>query len=61
MIDKNKIEKEQKEEKSFEDLLGIKFKDDGSWSAKDVGNSPMMRKLNRKERRKRNALERKIK
>lgn len=52
---------EQKEEKSLQDLLGMQFKGDGSWIAKDTGNSPIMRKLNRKERRKRDALERKVK
>ena len=45
----------------MQDLLSMQFKEDGSWIAKDTGNSPIMRKLNRKERRKRNALERKAK
>ena len=58
MTDEIKETEEQKEEKSLQDLLGMQFKEDGSWIA---GNSPIMRKLNRKERRKRDALERKAK
>lgn len=61
MTEETKIEDEQKEEKSLQDLLGMQFKKDGSWIAKDTGNAPIMRKLNRKERRKRDALERKAK
>ena len=59
MTEETKENEEQKEEKSLSDLLGMQFKEDGSWIAKDTGNSPIMRKLNRKERRKRDALERK--
>lgn len=61
MTEKTKENEEQKEEKSLSDLLGMQFKEDGSWIAKDIGNSPIMRKLNRKKRRKRDALERKAK
>ena len=48
-------------DKSLGDLLGINFNKDGSWTANEVGNIPVMRRLNRKERRKRDALERKSK
>ena len=61
MTEETKETEKQKEEKSLQDLLDIQFKEDGSWIAKDTGNSPIMRKLNRKERRKRDALERKTK
>ena len=37
--------------KSLSDLLGMQFKDDGTWSAKDVGQTTLYRKQNRKERR----------
>ena len=40
-------------------LLGMKFENDGTWSASDTGNSPIMRRLNRKERRSRDKKERK--
>ena len=55
---------EQKQEeikttKSLADMLGMSFDEKGNWSAKDVGNVPVMRKLNRKERRKQKALDRK--
>lgn len=62
MVEEIKEEKQEvKEEKSLSDLLGMQFKDDGSWTSNDYGNVPVMRKLNRKERRKRNALDRKAK
>lgn len=62
MVEEIKEEKQEvKEEKSLSDLLGMQFKDDGSWISNDYGNVPVMRKLNRKERRKRNALDRKAK
>lgn len=45
-------EKNKKDEtKSLSDLLGMNFKDDGSWSAQDVGNTPINQKTNRKQRR----------
>ena len=56
------FEKESESEKdirSLSQILGMNFKDDGSWTANDVGDVPVMRKLNRKERRKRDALSRK--
>ena len=37
--------------KSLSNLLGMKFEDDGSWSAKDIGQTNIYRKQNRKERR----------
>lgn len=37
--------------KSLSDLLGMNFKEDGSWSAKDIGNTPINQKTNRKQRR----------
>jgi hypothetical protein len=52
--------KNEKEEKSLNDLLGMDFKEDGSWTAKDLGNTPIYRKLNRKERRTQRAMQRKI-
>ena len=54
-------EEEKKEEKSLFDLLGMKFNENGSWIAKDTGNSPIMRKLNHKERRIQKAIERRKK
>lgn len=51
---------EEKTEKSLNDLLGMNFNDDGSWTAKDLGNTPMYRKLNRKERRKQKAIEKRL-
>lgn len=44
----NKVEVQ---EKSLSDVLGMNFKEDGTWEAKDIGNTPTYRKLNRKERR----------
>ena len=35
-------------EKSFSDLFGMKFKEDGSWTAKNYGNAKTFRKKNRK-------------
>ena len=35
-------------EKSLSDVLGMDFKEDGSWTANDIGNTPMYRKMNRK-------------
>ena len=37
--------------RSLDQILGINFKADGSWTASDVGNSPLYRKMNRRERR----------
>lgn len=38
---------------SFSDLLGMKFNEDGSLStASDVGNTPIFKRLSRKQRRK---------
>lgn len=54
-------EDKKKENKSLYDLLGMKFSKEGSWIAKDTGNSPIMRKLNHKERRIQKAMERKEK
>jgi len=62
MTEENKQDENKTEnEKSLSDILGMSFDENGNWSAKDVGNVPVMRKLNRKERRKRNALDRKAK
>ena len=37
---------------SFSDLLGMKFNEDGSLStASDVGNTPLFKRMNRKQRR----------
>ena len=41
MIDKVKETEEQKEEKSLQDLLGMQFKEDGSWiAARPSGTEP---------------------
>lgn len=42
---------ETKEELSLDQMLGINFNSDGTWSAKDIGKTPVYRKMNRKERR----------
>ena len=42
---------EENTELSLDQVLGIDFNKDGTWSAKDIGQSPLYRKLNRKERR----------
>lgn len=52
-------QKEEKQTKSLSDLLGMSFDKDGNWLAKDTGKALVMRKLNRKERRKQKALDRK--
>lgn len=39
------------EQKSFSDLFGMKFKEDGSWTAENYGSARTFRKKNRKERR----------
>lgn len=40
------------EAKTFGDLLGMQFNEDGSLStATDVGNTPVFKQLNRKQRR----------
>ena len=44
-------ETEENKEKSLSDILGMSFKEDGSWEARDIGETPVYRKLNRKERR----------
>lgn len=44
-------EENKTEQKSFSDLFGMKFKDDGSWTAENYGNARTFRKKNRKERR----------
>jgi len=49
----------QEKEIPLSRLLGMKFEKDGTWSASDTGNSPIMRRLNRKERRIRDKKERK--
>lgn len=46
--------------KSLSDLFGMEFKNDGSWTAKDVGTTPKYRKLNRKERRIQKSIQNKI-
>lgn len=38
-------------EPSLDQILGINFNKDGTWSAQDVGQTPLYRKMNRKERR----------
>ena len=38
-------------EPSLDQVLGINFNKDGAWSAQDVGQTPLYRKMNRKERR----------
>ena len=52
-------QKEEKQIKSLSDLLGMSFDKNGNWSAKDTGKALVMRKLNRKERRKQKALDKK--
>ena len=42
---------EENTEPSLDQILGIDFNKDGTWSAKDVGKTPIYRKMNRKERR----------
>jgi hypothetical protein len=37
--------------RSLDQILGLNFKADGTWTASDVGNSPLYRKMNRRERR----------
>ncbi len=37
--------------RSLDQILGMNFKADGSWTANDIGNSPLYRRMNRKERR----------
>ena len=62
MTENENFEQEQEETKntmSLSDLLGMSFDDKGNWSAKDTGNSPIMRKLNRQERRKQAKMDRK--
>ena len=49
----------QEKEIPLSRLLVMKFEKDGTWSASDTGNSPIMRRLNRKERRIRDKKERK--
>jgi len=62
MTEENKQEENKTENaKSLSDMLGMSFDENGNWSAKDIGKALMMRKLNRKERRKQNALDRKAK
>lgn len=38
-------------EPTLDQVLGINFNKDGTWSAQDVGQAPLYRKMNRKERR----------
>lgn len=42
---------EENKELSLDQVLGINFNKDGTWSAKDIGKTPIYRKMNRKERR----------
>lgn len=42
---------EENKELSLEEILGINFNTNGTWSAKDIGKTPLYRKTNRKERR----------
>ena len=42
---------EENKEPSLDQILGINFNQDGTWSANDVGQSPLYRKMNRRERR----------
>lgn len=45
-------EKDLVEAKTFGELLGMEFNEDGSLStATDVGNTPVFKRLNRKQRR----------
>jgi len=45
-------EKDLVEAKTFSELLGMEFNEDGSLStATDVGNTPVFKRLNRKQRR----------
>ena len=37
-------------EPSLDQVLGINFNKDGTWSAQDVGQTPLYRKMNRKEK-----------
>jgi hypothetical protein len=57
------IDKEEKDKKeqSLSKLLGMTFEDDGKWTAKDIGATPINRNPNRKERRIARALIRKQK
>ena len=62
MTEENKQDENKTEnEKSLSDVLGMSFDENGNWSAKDIGKSLVMRKLNRKERRKQKALDKKVK
>ena len=42
---------EENKELSLEEILGINFNANGTWSAKDIGKTPLYRKMNRQERR----------
>ena len=42
---------EENKELSLDQILGMQFNKDGTWGAKDVGATPIYRKMNRKERR----------
>lgn len=38
-------------DKSLSNILGMNFKEDGTWTAKDIGATPVNQKTNRKQRR----------
>lgn len=55
-------EKDLVEAKTFGELLGMEFNEDGSLStATDVGNTPVFKRLNRKQRRRNGVYSRKFK
>lgn len=47
-------------EKTFEELLGLNFKKDGSWTAKDYGKTKVFQKKNRQQRRLDKAIQKKL-
>jgi hypothetical protein len=42
---------ENNKEKSFKEIFGLKFDNSGKWTAEDIGNTPVVPKANRKQRR----------
>lgn len=52
---------ENNKEKNFKEMFGLKFDNDGKWTAEDIGNTPVVPKANRKQRRIAKAILRKAK
>ena len=42
---------ENNKEKSFKEIFGLKFDNSGKWTAEDIGNTSVVPKANRKQRR----------